>query len=1007
MIRYWLQGIVLIALAISNTLYATTTMDIKTVELTDNQRIDISFQLSLHQASTGKLPESKDYIDYWLTTLSNESDEILRNGRYAAAINIENNANHRDWFVHLHGTIVETVHIAAINSEGRVVKTTGYNHEPRLAFDYKHSFQFDSEETTTLIFLFESDYYIAPARIALVPDSAGIDTQGIKIESITIILCLGICLALGIYNFFLFIGSREKTYLFYSLSTLSFMFAWANVFGLWQHFGFNTVEYLLIPPFLIGAAFNMYFAIHFLELEQRSPTMYYVIMGCAWLAIILLPISSISPNLGFFAATFSSTLSLILGLIVGIRSWMEGYRPARYFTLAFVAVALPNLIANILNMGIFDSTVANTYVFALVGVTLDALLLAFALADRVSIMSKEHNFMAETLENKVYERTEALAEANVALEHLISELQEASSSKNHFLANMSHEIRTPLTSIIGYADSILMGDIDSKEQHRVIRIISENGNHLLHIINDILDISKIEADKLEFEMLPSSIFDVVSQVESVMAKRARDKNLDFGLEYEFPIPSEVFTDPTRFRQILFNLTNNAIKFTHYGSINIHIKYVVDKLVVSVKDTGIGMDREKVKSVFNPFEQGESSTTRKFGGTGLGLSISKRLAVGLGGDIKVSSELGAGSTFEVSISAKATIDSTMIKSLDQVWPVDAPMQSNDGELPDFSGSKVLLVDDHPHNRDLIGILLKRMNLIVEMAADGEQALQKVFTQDYDLVLMDIQMPIMSGDEATVKLREYGYELPIIALTANNMKHEIEMYMQKGFTNHLAKPIVRHDFVNTLAHYLTSKGSKEDLFENDEMYPLVADYHKDLGEQISLIQKAWDENDIEEFIEITHRLKGAAGSFGFMELGEKCAALEGAAKSQELDKIKELLPDFMRYAKRCSHLPGVDIPKGITNHDVSIELFHENLELFLSTSTSDLTELQSQIENGPASVAMLHLNRMLPRAKRIAWLKGVEYLEQLEANLKSDNSANNAELIYALRESANELKSAFLN
>jgi len=448
--------------------------------------------------------------------------------------------------------------------------------------------------------------------------------------------------------------------------------------------------------------------------------------------------------------------------------------------------------------------------------------------------------------------------------------------------------------------------------------------------------------------------------------------LEFSLNYHFPIPSEVTTDPYRLKQILLNLTNNAVKFTEEGRVDIDIRFTDPDLIVSVKDTGIGMSQEKINAIFDPFEQGGASVSRQFG------------AIGLGGDISAHSTPQHGSHFEVRVKACPTEQSTMLNSVSELSGIAPAVEEQQPEMPDFSGNKILLVDDHPNNRDLIKIILKRMNVDVSEAEDGDSALQMIFENDYDLVLMDIQMPRMKGDEATETLRKYGYTLPIIALTANNMKHEIEEYMRKGFNSHLAKPIVRQDFIATLNKYLKSRGSTESLFSNDEMLPLVVDYHRDLSKQLDKFEQHWKQQELHEASEVAHRIKGAAGSFGFALVGKKFADIEQLFKTEELDKLNLVIPDSLRVARLCCELPGLDIPQGVVQHDMDVELMLTELQAFVLRIDDEIKQLWACLQRGEANIAKLYLNRITPKAKKFAWQSLFQIANELEACAQSGQS-----------------------
>ncbi len=381
----------------------------------------------------------------------------------------------------------------------------------------------------------------------------------------------------------------------------------------------------------------------------------------------------------------------------------------------------------------------------------------------------------------------------------------ASRIKAEFVANMSHEIRTPLTAILGFAD-ILQGEELPREQHQeYLEIIRRNGEHLLTIINDILDLSKIEADKLTIEQVAFSVPQLISEVASLMRVRAKGKNLDLDVAYGPGVPERLVSDPVRLRQILVNLVGNAIKFTEVGGVRLIVSMIPpgegDATVqFEVADTGIGMTSEQIDRLFKPFSQADSSTTRHFGGTGLGLTISKRLAKMLGGDIVVESEPGRGSRFSVTIDAGFVEEDTMMAEAHEAVVARKDLSTSDahGEL----SGRVLLAEDGPDNQRLVGFLLRKAGLEVDVAENGRVALERVeqAPAGYDLILMDMQMPEMDGYEAARRLREQGYRGTIIALTAHAMEGDREKCLAAGCDDYASKPIERRKLVEKIATYL---------------------------------------------------------------------------------------------------------------------------------------------------------------------------------------------------------------
>jgi signal transduction histidine kinase/ActR/RegA family two-component response regulator len=420
----------------------------------------------------------------------------------------------------------------------------------------------------------------------------------------------------------------------------------------------------------------------------------------------------------------------------------------------------------------------------------------------------------DELEVRVRDRTRELELSREAAET-------ASRAKSGFLANMSHEIRTPMTAILGYADLLLDPHLEPADRLAHVSVIRRNGEHLLQIINDILDLSKIEAGRLDIERIECSPARVLGDVASLMRVRAAEKRLRFAVHYVPPLPSVVRTDPTRLRQILINLVGNAIKFTVDGEVVVTLAVVGASpavLSLTVRDTGVGMSEEQLRSLFAPFSQADASTTRRFGGTGLGLSISKRLAHALGGDITVESAPGLGSTFTVAIPVTvplgATWDEVVSESIQSperagVRTVRGPHASSDVPpgAPPLDGLRILLAEDGPDNQRLLTHVLQRAGAIVEVAANGLEAVEAMNRHGvppFDVILMDMQMPVMDGYAATRRLRAIGHRRPIIALTAHAMDGDRAACLDAGCDDYATKPIDRARLIAMIRAHADSPG-----------------------------------------------------------------------------------------------------------------------------------------------------------------------------------------------------------
>lgn len=386
----------------------------------------------------------------------------------------------------------------------------------------------------------------------------------------------------------------------------------------------------------------------------------------------------------------------------------------------------------------------------------------------------------------------------------------ANNAKSEFLANMSHEIRTPMNAILGFTDLLRRGmTVSQQEQEDYLNTIHSSGTHLLELINDILDLSKIEAGKLELELLKCSPFEIIGEVINVLRVRADERGIDLSFKAIGKLPEKIETDPVRLRQVMTNLVGNSIKFTQQGSVRVEARLITgtgqkSQLEIRVVDSGVGMKKEHLNRIFDPFSQADNSVTRKFGGTGLGLSISLKIAKALGGSIIAESEYGQGSTFIVNIDTGDLTDVELVdevKAQEMIRSNRRVQQETVSQLPECD---ILVVDDGSANRKLMKLILTRAGVRPWMAENGQIALERCAERDFDLILMDMQMPVMDGYTATRRLRESGYSKPIFALTANAMKGDEEKCLVSGCSGFLSKPINIEKLLATLAQALGAEG-----------------------------------------------------------------------------------------------------------------------------------------------------------------------------------------------------------
>lgn len=501
-----------------------------------------------------------------------------------------------------------------------------------------------------------------------------------------------------------------------------------------------------------------------------------------------------------------------------------------------------------------------------------------------------------------------LDQQKISLEIVKNKALQANHAKSDFLANMSHEIRTPLTAILGFSETLLQKDLSEEDSYNAVRTIMRNGRHLINLINDILDLSRIEANKLKIEHVNFSPVKLMADLESMVKIQAQSKNINIDVKYIFPIPEEINSDPLRLRQILYNLCSNAIKFTEEGYIVITVGCKPDsqEMYFEVADTGIGVKKEAVEEIFNRFSQADASITREYGGTGLGLALSRKLAEKLGGSLSMESEYGVGSRFTATIDCGVLDNTKFLRNKDEIPRIKISALLTP---PSLSG-RVLLVEDNLDNQRLLSLLIRKTGVEFFIASNGEQAVEMGLNTGFDLIFMDMQMPVMDGVEAVKLLRHQKYNKPIIALTANVMSESKEICISIGCNDFLSKPVDRNRLYEVMSEYLrvaadTVEGNatmldpiQSPLMDDPALAEIVLLFTNELGKKCANIEDALDKQDWDVLRDIFHQLKGSGGGIGFPMVTEIAAKIGIEIREQKYHLMRESIKEFYLICDRIN-------------------------------------------------------------------------------------------------------------
>jgi signal transduction histidine kinase/CheY-like chemotaxis protein len=503
--------------------------------------------------------------------------------------------------------------------------------------------------------------------------------------------------------------------------------------------------------------------------------------------------------------------------------------------------------------------------------------------------------------DQLQEQNQQLMQTLDELQKATAQVEQASRQKDQFLANISHEIRTPLNALLGLNKILSRTNLD-QEQQRLVKLSRDAGQTLLALINDVLDLSKIESGKMQIHAVEFDLRAMVSSVSELFFEQASEKGIALEMVLQPDLPKYVIGDDLRIKQILVNLIGNAIKFSTQGKVSIFAKVQSQSeksctIAFRVKDRGPGIAEDRQKLLFQAFSQVDGSVTRQHGGTGLGLAISKHLVELMSGEIGVESTLGHGSTFWFQIPLLIADDAHDAREAASRAP-DTVRESRSAK------GKVLVAEDHPVNRLVAASELEEFGLEVQLADNGEEAFSLACKHDYAIIFMDCQMPVMDGYTATRMIRKKGNKVPIVAMTANALEGERERCLQAGMDDYISKPFETSDLERVITRWLTSEPSPDELlnetslrnrFNEKNLQKLLHTFVDDVPNSVGSVNKAFEKEDFSEMARCAHAFKGACSMLFATRLAATMSAIEAAAREKRAEELSVLVQEMNLLAK----------------------------------------------------------------------------------------------------------------
>jgi signal transduction histidine kinase/DNA-binding response OmpR family regulator len=726
----------------------------------------------LYQAATTPAETPADYagLDGWLAQQQPVANISLLGGAYWLYAEFRHDGDAGDWVLNPSNTLIDTIEARLYAANGEIqTQASGYEMAHDYMLHYGKDLRLQPGQTYRLLVYFSSPYFASYPSFQL--ESKRTYQRRVVLENLLILGSLGALISLAIYNLFLFAVTQNASHAYYSLYLIAFSLGWAFVFHIpaealdWHDLRLHYIPFFLLP------VFNTLFYLKFLGLPQRFPRLAAASYLNLVLPLLLLPSCFFALNYAHLLATLAITFWLAIGLISGIACWRAGYRPARYFVLAFAVLCLSGAIILPGNAGLVPDLVDNSELITLLCGTLDGLLLALALGDQIRLLSEEKNLSLQR---------QAIAEA-------------ASRAKSDFLTSISHELRTPLNGILGFTQLLQKPGPDPlpPSHQDYLSSIYRCGDYLLTLINDLLDIPKIEAGHVALEPAVFHLHDFLAKLLDIFHIQAEAKQIAFQQHYAEELPDWVLGDEKRLRQVLTNLLANAVKYTQQGSVTLSVDYRDGWASFRIDDTGQGIAQQDLQRIFQPYERLEQH--RCIEGSGLGLPITKQLVELMRGRIEVESIPAQGCSFRVSLPLPASLPPPEFADWTKQEAGEAEEDLSGRPIVGYCGGpyKILIVDDFPDTLQLFHAILAPLGFILETAADGKECQEKAGSFQPDLVLMDVFMPRIDGLEAIRSLRLLARTrtAKILAITANPVEAIRQACLEAGANEVIYKPLDR--------------------------------------------------------------------------------------------------------------------------------------------------------------------------------------------------------------------------